>query len=531
MQLDAEGGQPPRPPAPDAGVRRSPRSPVALYPALLAAMLVIELINVSGVSAFAAGRPMIVAIVGGVLLSIIGTVLLRDRHRGGVFAAIWVLALMAGDDPRLALVIALATLLLFLERYALPEDKRTIRWSRISTYFSRLVVVLALAFGIQAVQTGAVAGVLRAAVHESPLRPAVATDSAGSADPDIYMILLDGHARADVLAEVFDHDDSAFLGALEADGFDVASRSRSNYTQTGETLSSMFSQAQLRDIPKMAGLLAMTESRPAGAVVKDVVNDNATWTFLRQRGYEIDAVSSGFEQVSLREADRFVDTGQLNEFEIAMIKRSIGGYLLDAFAADAVSAQQRDRIRGVFGAIASAPGWIGAGPQFVFAHVPSPHAPWVFRSDGSPRTVSFRDEWMAETPASTGLTVDQLKRSYAEQVVDVDRRMLEALAGLDAGIATRGRPAIVIVFSDHGSWTGADGGDIRLRFKNLVAIRSSGVDVTLEPNLTLVNLLPSVFDQVYGTGWTRRPDTEYRFGPRDPFELIAVDDPDAVTSP
>lgn len=523
--------QPARPPADSPAVQRSPRSPVALYPALLAAMLVIELINVSGVSAFSAGRPMIIAIVGGVFLSIIGTILMRDRHRGGVLAAIWVLALMAGDDPRLALVIALATVLLFVERFVLPRERRTIRWSRIGTYFSRLVAVLALVIVIQAIQTGAVEGLLRAAVHETPLRPAVAAASPASSDPDIYLILLDGHARSDVLSQVFDHDDSAFLDALEADGFDVASRSRSNYTQTGETLSSMFSQAQLRDIPRMAGLLAVTESRPAGGIVREVVNDNATWGFLRQRGYEIDAVSSGFEQVSVREADRFVDTGQLNEFEIAMIKRSIGGYLLDALAGDAVSAQQRERIRGVFASIASAPGWIGAGPQFVFAHVPSPHAPWVFRSDGSPRTVSFRDEWMAETPASTGLTVDELKRSYSEQVVDADRRMLEALAGLDAGIADRGRPAIVILFSDHGSWIGADGGDIRLRFKNLLAIRSSGADVTLEPNLTLVNLLPSLFDQVYGTGWTRRPDTQYRFGPRDAFELISVDDPDAVASP
>src|SRR5262245_40588907 len=185
--------------------------------------------------------------------------------------------------------------------------------------------------------------------------------------------------------------------------------------------------------------------------------------FLRDRGYQIDAVSSGFEQVAMREADRFVDTGELNEFEVAVLKRSLVGHVLDFLDPDAVSAQQRDRIRGDFDAFATAPSWVGAGPQFTFVHVPSPHPPWVFNADGSPRTVDFREEWLAETPASTGLTDAELRAGYAAQVEDVDRRLLEALPKLDAAIAARGRPAITIVFSDHGSWIGADGGDIRLR--------------------------------------------------------------------
>ena len=163
-------------------------------------------------------------------------------------------------------------------------------------------------------------------------------------------------------------------------------------------------------------------------------------------------------------------------------------------------------------------------------HVPTPHPPWVFNADGSPRTVPL-GEWLAETPASTGTTVPELKLGYAAQVADADRRLLAALPRLDAAIAARGRPAVVILFSDHGSWIGADGGDIRLRFKNLLAIRSTDGTVRLEPNLTLVNLLPSLFQQLFGTDWVRREDTEYRFGATSAFELIAVDDPDSTDDP
>ena len=168
----------------------------------------------------------------------------------------------------------------------------------------------------------------------------------------------------------------------------------------------------------------------------------------------------------------------------------------------------------------------------MFAHVPSPHPPWVFNADGSPRTVGFREEWLADTPASTGLTIDQLKAGYAAQVTDVDRRCRGRLADLDAAIAARGRPAVVIVFSDHGSWIGADGGDIRLRFKDLLAVRGTGAQVAVEPNQTLVNLLPNLFDQLFGTGWTRRAGHAVPVRRRkSAFELYEVDDPDASATP
>jgi hypothetical protein len=507
------------------------RLPIALYPALLAATLVFELLNVSGASPFAAGRAMLVAIGAALLLAWLGRVLLGDRDRGGVFAALWVLALLGSEDVRLGWVIVLATGLLLAERYLLSAAKRTIRWPRIGRIASRLTVVLTIAIIIQGLQLGAVDSIARAITHETPLRPTTPPAAPTSTDPDIYMVLLDGYARADVLSSVFGHDGMPFVERLEADGFQVAPKSRSNYTQTGETLSSMFSQAHLKDIPRMAALLEQREVRPPGGIVRDVINDNETWRFLRDRGYEIDAVSSGFEQVVVREADRYVDTGQLNEFEIAVLKRSLVGHVLEAVAPDAVSAQQRDRIDGVLDAFATAPEWIGDGPQFVFAHVPSPHPPWVFNADGSARTVGFREEWLADTPASTGLSIEELKAGYVAQVTDIDRRFEERLTEFDAAIAARGRPAVVIVFSDHGSWIGADGGDIRLRFKDLLAVRGTGTDVVVEPNQTLVNLLPNVFDQLFATGWTRRADTQYRFGAESAFELHEVDDPDASATP
>ena len=88
----------------------------------------------------------------------------------------------------------------------------------------------------------------------------------------------------------------------------------------------------------------------------------------------------------------------------------------------------------------------------------------------------------------------------------------------------------MIIFSDHGTWIGADGGDIRLRFKNLLAVRSTAGAIPIRQNETLVNLWPTVFNALFDAGWATQPDSEYRIGARDNFDLVEVDDPDVVAA-
>ena len=442
----------------------------------------------------------------------------------------WVIGLLGGDDRGVPARHGGGHGLFVLERYALPPERRTIRWWWIGRWTSRVAAIIALAVVVQAIQMGTLADAWRSVTRETFLRR-VDCRRPTHDDPDIYLVLLDGHTRADVMRDVFDRDIADFSGALEADGFAIADRSRSNYTNTSETLSSMFSAAHLRDMPTMAKLLAGTEARPPGGVVREAINDNPTLDLLHDRGYETEAIVSGWEQVTMREADRLVDTGQINEFEIGILRRSLVGHALEAFAPDFVSAQQRDRIAGVLRSLEAAPSRPGARPRFVFAHVPSPHPPWVYHEDGSPRTVVNLDSIYGETPASMGLDDNELKVGYRGQVVDIEGRLLDALGGLDAAIAARGRPAVTIIFSDHGTWIGADGGDIRLRFKNLLAVRSTGAPIPVDENQTLVNLWPTVFGALFGTDWERQADAQYRIGARDNFDLLEVADPDALVSP
>ncbi|RKX21330.1 MAG: hypothetical protein DRP51_04370, partial [Candidatus Zixiibacteriota bacterium] len=63
--------------------------------------------------------------------------------------------------------------------------------------------------------------------------------------PDIYFIMLDGYARADILRQIYRYDNSEFLDFLHQRGFHIAGQSRSNYCQTLLSLSSTFNMIYL----------------------------------------------------------------------------------------------------------------------------------------------------------------------------------------------------------------------------------------------------------------------------------------------
>ena len=357
----------------------------------------------SGVSPLVIVRSLIVAVAAGALLSGSGRLLLGDKDRGGIFATLAIFLFVVGADIRIAVLLGFAIALLFVERYLLPPARR-LRWRMIGRFFSSVTAILLLAIGIQAFQAGTFSLVIRALTEEAPFRsdlPAAAVAPADAASqPDVYVLLLDGHARPDVLRRVFDHDESGFVTALEDRGFDVATQSRTNYALTVQVMASMFNMRPLDQIAEVRPLLDRTASRPAGSIIRTAINDGPVLDRLREQGYELIALASSYEEPALRSVDRWIDTGELNEFEVNMFRRTILRPILPVVAPDWVSSSYRSRVENEFRTLAEIAAERGSRPKFVFGHLPSPHAPWVYNADGTPRTVLDVDAMWAETPAS-----------------------------------------------------------------------------------------------------------------------------------
>ena len=89
------------------------------------------------------------------------------------------------------------------------------------------------------------------AASTADLRHASTTERAVSVlgyNPDIYLIVLDGYAREDVLRQHYKFDNSAFLDGLRGRGFQVSGASTANYNWTFLSLASFLNMDYLQPL-------------------------------------------------------------------------------------------------------------------------------------------------------------------------------------------------------------------------------------------------------------------------------------------
>jgi hypothetical protein len=505
------------------------RFDLPLYPIAVGLALLLQLIALNGVGVWVSFRSILFVLVLSIVVTVALRALLGDRDRAGLAAILAMFALTAADH-RLVPVVAIVILILFVERRVIG-GRLHVQWPRIGQASRIFALIICLAIVIQAVQVGSPGILARSLTDEGPFKAArTFTGTVSPQTPDIYVILLDGYARGDALQQVFGVDDRPFLDALRQRGFSVSSKALTNYPNTVQVLMAMFNMALLPDIPRLAPVLSGTTAQAQIGITHSVVMQNPLFDDLHDRGYEIVAMSSGFAEVSLREADRFISAGSLNEVEIGLLRRTVFGDLLDTVAPDYVSSQFRDRIQANFAALHMLSAEHPAFPRFVFAHFPSPHPPWVFHADGTPRTVSRVGNIYADDPASTGLTEDELKDGYAESAEYLQQPVLDAVDAIDRSSAV---PPVIVVFGDHGSWVGAVPGDVRLRFLPLLAARVPGKTQALPDDETLVNVFPDLLDPLLGASFPRvDPAPSFMFGAGGEYDLHQLDDPNgAIRTP
>ena len=490
-----------------------------LYPAAILVALVLDFLVVTGVSPYAAGRPLIVAVGIGLLLPWLAGLATADRDRAGVLGLILILIALTAATPAALLGVVAFTLVAlqpFFVRRAAPFVAGPRSGSQLATRVLTIVsVILLVAVGIQAVQLGRLPVFAQDLVAESPLRAhLVAAGPTPPGAPNMVFIMLDGYPRADKLLSEFGIDNSAFVGDLRARGFVVADHSRSNETDTEMTLTQLFNYYPASEI---ASLLS---GPPPLWRIK--INDGAFFDDLHRLGYETVAVSPGFEDVALRRADVFVDTGQLNEFEWNMIERTGLSTLADVVLPDLAADQDRSRILDAFQVAEDQARTLGTSRKFVFVHVVSPHSPQVFDAAGQPLALpGFVLPYDTNQEISRfGLTEYAARlRGQLSFLNEHTLQLVDTVVRTDPG-------AVVVVFSDHGSGApsrapGPTPPYADLRTANLLAVRSPGRTGIIDDRSTLANLVPRLLRAYTGTGpadvpetifdWTGDPATSFFF--------------------
>jgi hypothetical protein len=473
------------------------------YPALVGVVFVLSIVQASEISIAAAARPILLAIGLGIGLAGLGRLLAGDRDRGAMLGLLAVVAIVRGADGRFLVLPGAAVVLLVAEAWLSRRRGRSVLpWpavSRVGNVVSGLVVAVLLA---QVATAGA--------LGPEPRRdPAWGTASAGdvASRPDIHLLLLDGHGRLDVLEAAFGLDSSAFEAGLDELGFRIAPASRANYMTTRFTLASMLNGGHLADLGVDP---ATADDDPR---IDRALHDSAALRLVSRAGYETISISGGWEQTALRGVDDFRDVGRINELENSVVYNGLLADLAFALDPDFTGSEIRERFErnlATLVALAREPRSADAPARFVFAHFPMPHMPEVYQADCRPRPVGRRALAGLDAGASalgSGAAPAALVARQAAQTACVDRLVLEALAAIVAADPD----AVVIVFSDHGpstlfSFAEPEEPGIVTRLGNLFAARTPGHPDLFPDDITLVNVLPTLFDAYLGTALPRRAD-------------------------
>jgi hypothetical protein len=324
-----------------------------------------------------------------------------------------------------------------------------------------------------------------------------------SEHPDIYYIVVDAYGRADVLEELYGLENEAFLSFLEEQGFYVARQSATNYTQT------------IYSIPSALNF-TFIESNPEGISSREyfssLVADNRLLHALESCGYQTIALESGFFFTENPQVDLYLEEdGGLNEFESMLVADSPLEVVADDLnleIPDYSHEAHRERVLYSFEQLRALPEV--AGPKFIFAHILTPHPPFVFDAQGGSVepmgsfTIMDGDDYRGSW--------QEYRTGFPAQVQHANLQLQETITAI---LENSERPPVIILQSDHGpggmlNWYSPSETCLWERTSILNAYYLPGNETEqLYPAISPINSFRVVLNAYFGTKLPLLPDRTF----------------------
>jgi hypothetical protein len=350
---------------------------------------------------------------------------------------------------------------------------------------------------------------------------AVATAHRVGRLPDVYYIILDGYARADVMSELFGLDTEPFLKRLERKGFYVARRSTANYCQTPLSLSSSLNTVYLNGLIPAEWQTIVPLNAWTGA-------EAAVARTFRGLGYRYVTFATGFAETEHPEVEFYLSPfGYWSPFHRLLLDHTPLAPLapipqmLDSYS------MTRKQTLYVFEKTPQVARW--GAPTFTFAHILSPHPPFVFGKAGEDVSPRERQYYLTDGERFRAWYGDREAyiagyRDQAAFLTDRVERMIDQI------LASSPEPPVIILQSDHGSGLGLSTESLaktdlheRLSILNAYYLPEKGGDA-LYQSISPVNSFRVVLNAYFGAGLELLPDRSYYSTWEKPFDFIDVTD-------
>jgi hypothetical protein len=332
--------------------------------------------------------------------------------------------------------------------------------------------------------------------------------------PDVYYIILDAYARDDVLLDDHNFDNTPFIEALEKLGFYVARCSQSNYSQTQLSLASALNMDYLPDLGEQ-----FKPDNTSRLGVGDLIEHSRVRQAFEELGYTSIAFETGFKYTQWEDADIYYSpaagmveraqiSGGLNDFEAILLRTSAALLLTDSASLLPKTLQadfnnprrvHRERILYDLEQLAQIPEI--PGPKLVFAHLVSPHPPYVFGPNGE-----FTDYDL------------EAKKGYIDQIHYLNSRLLPLMAEI---IAKSEVEPVIILQGDHGAIHSPP--SRRLAILNAYHLPQDGNN-HLYPQASPVNTFRLVLNRYFSGQYPLLEDAGYFSDYKTPYDFNQVAD-------
>lgn len=336
----------------------------------------------------------------------------------------------------------------------------------------------------------------------------------GESLPDIYYIILDAYTRDDALQKIIAYDNTPFLDELTEIGFYIAYCSQSNYAQTRLSLATSLNSSYIEDLDsKFSG---QATSR---AGMSRFIKYSSTRQLLEDLGYTTIAYETGFKWTEIGDADIYLApssisgnildiAGGINKFESMLISTSGGRFVFDIAnllpnylqqKLDYPNQIHRERVLFVLDSLEKIPSI--SGPKFVFAHIVSPHPPYVFGPNGE--VVDHVDDRMD---------------GYRDQIIYLNSRLIPLLKKI---IMNSEIPPIIVIQGDHGAIYTVK--EERMAIFNAYYLPSGG-DRNLYEHITPVNTFRMIFNHYFESDLDILDDISYYSEYDKPYTYTIIED-------
>jgi hypothetical protein len=335
--------------------------------------------------------------------------------------------------------------------------------------------------------------------------------------PDIYLIVLDEYANSSVLKERFHFNNRVFEDSLRRLGFTIPALVRSNYVHTVLSLPSLLNFSHLTRLTSEVGARSTDATLP-----NYLLENNRVVAFLKARGYEFLFFPSQWWPSTGHNPNADWEFEAWSGFDIGReaTRSDLRRSFLRTTALDFLkenNAWDADHIKRTLAGLELVPE--RPEPTFAFAHMVSPHWPYVFRADC--QTVKQKPD---NTPRGK-------QKAYIEQLQCLNQLILGTVTTL---LQRSTVPPLILLQGDHGTnllrYSSARTADqvspaqARERFGAFGAYYlPDGGGRLFADTITMVNVFQKVLDYYFDAEIPPAPDELYMSLERTPYDFVRVD--------